>query len=697
MDWLTNEERAKLSQLRYAGWGRLSLRTLTGVLNKNGERVIDVMWNTNLNFNQVIVQPSFQEQFIAANEAYLHDASNDLDYILENSYLSPQNKKALRRTMAIVDDIVERFQQAPQTISIQFLRQADTDGQVSKQRKGRINTLYKEITKETAGNWFEDKTSLMDELKTTTNFDDKHYLFFLQFGRDLFTGQKINLSNLGDYEVRHILPPSFVHDDSLNNLVLVKRDYSQPMNVIRTQQRPFWNQLRSMHLLSGAKLSNLFAEPSQMGRHARESYARHNLTSTSQIIKLAAQLLTERYRKYHTKVITVRNEMVTQLEQKYGIYYHTHVNEFKNGQTAYVTGVAGLFLYKMYPKLQSFFVYGLIPPRNLNLKELRSFNFLYHLLRKQDSFVIPETGRLTADQVNETVQKNLKRSYLMYLTEKPVSRHDQVFKETIFPHGGNRKLFPLKKGKDTELYGGYTSLNFAYLTLLRISDKNGHFYRLVPVPRYISDRVDYFVKHDRKRANELILNVSAQYLPKALQKKEVKVELPKVFYHERVVQNGQLAAIQSSKKLQSVDQLVLSSEAIRSIETSKEQANLDTIDKQLMDVYDEIIMQVRDHMPVYADKGINEKLLQVRDRFSALNAYPEQDSTTEKRKILPSKMTILNNLIYALQSGPSVTDLRVIGLTSGFPAITNNMQFEPGDSFILESPSGLFKSQYTLK
>lgn len=54
-------------------------------------------------------------------------------------------------------------------------------------------------------------------------------------------------------------------------------------------------------------MRNLFTDSKEMGKHARESFARNQLTSRSQIIKLAATLLTEKYGQKHR---LLRSEMV---------------------------------------------------------------------------------------------------------------------------------------------------------------------------------------------------------------------------------------------------------------------------------------------------------------------------------------------------------------------------------------------------
>lgn len=46
-------------------------------------------------------------------------------------------------------------------------------------------------------------------------------LYFMQGGRDIYTGEPLNIDNLSSYDIDHILPQSLIKDNSLDNRVLV--------------------------------------------------------------------------------------------------------------------------------------------------------------------------------------------------------------------------------------------------------------------------------------------------------------------------------------------------------------------------------------------------------------------------------------------------------------------------------------------
>ncbi len=69
VEWLTDQQKTFcLVKKRYKGWVRLSKKLLTGIVDENGQRIIDLMWNTDQNFMQIVNQPVFKEQIDQLNQ-----------------------------------------------------------------------------------------------------------------------------------------------------------------------------------------------------------------------------------------------------------------------------------------------------------------------------------------------------------------------------------------------------------------------------------------------------------------------------------------------------------------------------------------------------------------------------------------------------------------------------------------------------
>ena len=202
IEWLSKEDKNKLKGLRYQGWGRLSQKLLTGILDSNGQRIIDRLWNTNNNLMQIVTDNEIEQQ-IAEYNADIMKATTVED-ILADAYTSPQNKKAIRKVMKVIDDIQNIMGYAPEAISIEFTRRNE-ESKRTNSRIEKIKALYKEIADEIVD------ASLLNELENVSDnkeLKDKLYLYFTQLGRDMYTGKRISIDNLNNYDIDHILPSS---------------------------------------------------------------------------------------------------------------------------------------------------------------------------------------------------------------------------------------------------------------------------------------------------------------------------------------------------------------------------------------------------------------------------------------------------------------------------------------------------------
>ena len=95
----------------------------------------------------------------------------------------------------------------------------------------------------------------------------------------------------------------------------------------------------------------------KIGDKLKENFTNKYLTSKGQISKLLAAILNDRYR--NTAIITVRAEMQNQLRTAWHMPRESRLNEYWIAEDAFLSGIAGQFLYSNYPKLRPFFTYGL--------------------------------------------------------------------------------------------------------------------------------------------------------------------------------------------------------------------------------------------------------------------------------------------------------------------------------------------------
>ncbi|MCT7875508.1 MAG: type II CRISPR RNA-guided endonuclease Cas9, partial [Lactobacillus iners] len=105
-------------------------------------------------------------------------------------------------------------------------------------------------------------------------------MYFKQMGRDAYTGDKLSLDQLQNYDIDHIFPRSFIKDDSLDNRVLTqkpinakKSDYGIPALEFGNKYVPdlgitvkeMWKLWQENGLISKSKLINLCTNPKKIG------------------------------------------------------------------------------------------------------------------------------------------------------------------------------------------------------------------------------------------------------------------------------------------------------------------------------------------------------------------------------------------------------------------------------------------------
>lgn len=96
--------------------------------------------------------------------------------------------------------------------------------------------------------------------------DRKLFLYYLQRGRCLYTGEEISPEDLagGEYDIDHICPKSLTRDSSLDNLALIRRDMNRAKSdayplprTLQKEMEPFWADLLSAGLMTREKYRRL--------------------------------------------------------------------------------------------------------------------------------------------------------------------------------------------------------------------------------------------------------------------------------------------------------------------------------------------------------------------------------------------------------------------------------------------------------
>lgn len=693
IDWLNEKQINALSNIRLQGWGRLSKKLLAQLHDHNGQTIIEQLWDSQNNFMQIVTQADFKDAIAKANQNLL--VATSVEDILNDAYTSPANKKAIRQVIKVVDDIVKAASgKVPKQIAIEFTRDADDNPKRSQTRGSKLQKVYKDLSTELASKAIAEK--LNEAIKDKKLVQDKYYLYFMQLGRDAYTGEPINIDEIQKYDIDHILPQSFIKDDALDNRVLVSKAVNNgksdnvPVKLFGNEMaanlgitiRKMWEEWKNIGLISKTKYNNLLTDPDHINKYKSAGFIRRQLVETSQIIKLVSTILQSRYP--NTEIITVKAKYNHYLREKFDLYKSREVNDYHHAIDAYLSAICGNLLYQNYPNLRPFFVYGQYkkfssdPDKEKAIfNKTRKFSFISQLLKNKS-------------ENSKEIAKKLKRAYqfkYMLVSRETETRDQEMFKMTVYPRFSHdtvkapRNLIPKKMGMSPDIYGGYTNNSDAYMVIVRIDKKKGTEYKILGVPtRELvnlkkAEKEDHYESYLKEiLAPRILYNKNGKRDKKITSFEIVKSKIS----YKQVIQDGDKKfMLGSSTYVYNAKQLTLSTESMKAI-TNNFDKDSDENDA-LIKAYDEILDKVDKYLPLFDINKFREKLHSGREKFIKLSLEDKKD-------------TILK-VLEGLHDNAVMTKIPTIGLSTplGFMQFPNGVILSENAKLIYQSPTGLFK------
>ena len=713
--WLSDQQKDVLESSRYQGWGRLSKKLLTGIVNDQGERIIDELWNTNKNFMQIQSDNDFAKRIHEANADQMKAV--DVEDVLADAYTSPQNKKAIRQVVKVVDDIQKAMGGvAPKYISIEFTRSEDRNPRRTISRQRQLENTLKDTAKSLAKSINPELLSELDNAaKSKKGLTDRLYLYFTQLGKDIYTGKPINIDEISTYDIDHILPQAFVKDDSLNNRVLVSKAINNgksdnvPVQLFGAKMGHFWKQLAEAGLISKRKLKNLQTDPDTISKYAMHGFIRRQLVETSQVIKLVANILGDKYRNDDTKIIEITARMNHQMRDEFGFIKNREINDYHHAFNAYLTAFLGRYLYHRYIKLRPYFVYGDFKKFKEDKVTMRNFNFLHDLTDDtQEKIADAETGEVIWDRENSIQQlKDVYHYKFMLISHEVYTLRGAMFNQTVYPasDAGKRKLIPIKADRPINVYGGYSGSADAYMAIVRIHNKKGDKYRVVGVPMRARDRLDAAKKvsdADYDRALKDVLTPQLTKTKKSRKTGEItqvvedfEIVLGKVMYRQLMIDGDKKFMLGSSTYQYNAKQLVLSDQSVKTLASK---GRLDPLQESMdyNNVYTEILDKVNQYFSLYDMNKFRHKL---NLGFSKFISFPNHNVFDGNTKASSGKREILEEVLNGLHANPTFGNLKDIGITTRFGQLQqpNGILLSDEAKIRYQSPTGLFERTVSLK
>ena len=536
-----------LFKQKYSGWAPLSRKLLDGItidcVNENtGEAypvtIIDVMRDTPLNFMEIYETKNSQFSGFKEKVAELNDEKNICrDDLIDESYASPAMKRSVRQTFKVIDELkntlnIDHFDR----IFVEATRAPGEAGKMVKSRKKQLQEAYdaaKDLVDQELRDDLEKQTD--DQLRRK-----KVYLYFMQLGRSVYSGEKINLNKLDEnYDIDHIIPQAKLKDDSFNNMVLVERklnnkkqdEYPIPSTIISEQGRK-WIQIlanikdknKRSYFMPKDKANRLLRpESKQLTSDELNGFINRQLTLTNQSVKAVCDILktTEKgseivYSK--ANLVSDFRKLCGELRPSYDAFVKVRdINDFHHANDAYLNIVVGNVYYE---KFKNFYINNRIDYDNNGKKDLSVlasklftktqtddkagivyWEAHFHNEKETDSNGKERTIKVRNEGTESTFDKI---EHFMELNDPLVTqmRYTLSGKQGFFNkitlktkakdnEDNSDKLFPLKqhlrsdsnKVMDVNKYGGYSDMSNPYFMLVKSEGKKGkHIYSLESIP-----------------------------------------------------------------------------------------------------------------------------------------------------------------------------------------------------------------------
>lgn len=543
-----------LFKQKYSGWAPLSRNLLDGItidcVNENTEEaypvtIIDVMRDTPLNFMEIYETKNSQFSGFKEKVAELNDEKNICrDDLIDESYASPAMKRSVRQTFKVIDELkntlnIDHFDR----IFVEATRAPGEAGKMVKSRKKQLQEAYDAAKDLVDQELRDDLQELRDDLEKQT--DDqlrrkKVYLYFMQLGRSVYSGEKINLNKLDEnYDIDHIIPQAKLKDDSFNNMVLVERElnnkkqdeYPIPSTIISEQGKNWIKELanrkdknKRSYFMPKDKANRLLRpESKQLTSDELNGFINRQLTLTNQSVKAVCDILkmTEKGSKIvYSKANFVSDfrKLCGELRPSYDAFVKVRdINDFHHANDAYLNIVVGNVYYE---KFKNFYINNRIDYNNNGKKDLSVLasklftktqaddktGILYweahfHNEKETDSNGKERTIKVrdygtksTFDKIEHYMELN---DPLVTQMQYTLSGKQGFFKKITLKtkakdnEDNSDKLFPLKqhlrsdsnKVMDVNKYGGYSDMITPYFMLVKSEGKKGkHIYSLESIP-----------------------------------------------------------------------------------------------------------------------------------------------------------------------------------------------------------------------
>lgn len=608
----------KIMKLKYSGWSRLSKKLINGIRadNKFGSSVsiLDVMKESHMTLMEIINDQDLGFKQIIEKENFKNETGSFEYEDIENLAGSPALKRGIWQTLQVIEEIKNYMGHEPKNIYIEFAREEQEKVRTTTRVK-KLKSIYNDIKNQLDVHGKEVYSNL-NKQDEKSSIEKRLYLYYTQLGKCMYSGESLDIDKLSNYEIDHIFPRTLTSDDSLDNLVLVKKKENQrklddlvlPLE-IRNKMEVFWKKLYDNGLITQTKYYRLMRD--EFRRDQIDKFINRQLVETRQIIKHVANIIENHFED--TKVFTVRANLSHEFREKYGIYKNRNVNDFHHAHDAYIACIIGRYIQIRFPGLEAKYVYGQYMQ---NVKKTKN-----NIDKENHGFIINSMKYECIDEDTGEVIWNPERilDYIkcfnyrdVYITKKLDTNNRELFNVTILPNdknsekGKTKATIPVNKLRsNVRKYGGFSGLQS---DIVAIEGKKGKKIdrRLINLPillRYVSieDQCKYIMENNKYSDVKIIKKI----------KKNQLIEI-----------DGGLYYLSSATKLVNAHQLILNNKEneiifeINNAMIKNDYSYFENREIEITKLYNLLCDKMKKYYPKY--KGIYEKILTKNIDFNIL-------------------------------------------------------------------------------
>ena len=608
----------KIMKLKYSGWSRLSKKLINGIRadNKFGSSVsiLDVMKESHMALMEIINDQDLGFKQIIEKENFKNETGSFEYEDIENLAGSPALKRGIWQTLQVIEEIKNYMGHEPKNIYIEFAREEQEKVRTTTRVK-KLKSIYNDIKNQLDVHEKEVYSNL-NKQDEKSSIEKRLYLYYTQLGKCMYSGESLDIDKLSNYEIDHIFPRTLTSDDSLDNLVLVKKKENQrklddlvlPLE-IRNKMEVFWKKLYDNGLITQTKYYRLMRD--EFRRDQIDKFINRQLVETRQIIKHVANIIENHYED--TKVFTVRANLSHEFREKYEIYKNRNVNDFHHAHDAYIACIIGRYIQIRFPGLEAKYVYGQYMQ---NVKKTKN-----NIDKENHGFIINSMKYECIDEDTGEVIWNPERilDYIkcfnyrdVYITKKLDTNNRELFNVTILPNdknsekGKTKATIPVNKLRsNVRKYGGFSGLQS---DIVAIEGKKGKKIdrRLINLPillRYVSieDQCKYIMENNKYSDVKIIKKI----------KKNQLIEI-----------DGGLYYLSSATELVNAHQLILNNKEneiifeINNAMIKNDYSYFENREIEITKLYNLLCDKMKKYYPKY--KGIYEKILTKNIDFNIL-------------------------------------------------------------------------------